>query len=1185
MKNTRKQNRNLTQKPLFKFNSQNIKETILSPSNRNSKNLLITSPLKKQSEIIKQSPNLKLEKSSSTNITQVENPSNQNQKIDNKQHNKNIKVYIRFRPFNIIEKDFLSKNIGWETPEYENNEIIKINTQKPNENNNNNNNSPQFKFDKVFKSETEQIEIYNLIGNDIVKDVMEGYNGTIFAYGQSGSGKTYTMYGSDIDDEDKKGLIPRIVNNIFDYVENSNENIIFQFKLSVIQIYKEIIYDLLTGEKNLKLKENPTKGIYVENLSEVYLSSVDDFLNYAELAEKNRKVGETKLNQQSSRSHSIMILEILQQFKNENLIKKGILNLVDLAGSEKVSKTGAIGETLEEAKKINLSLSALGNVIHSLTSNSEHIPYRDSKLTRILQESLGGNYKTSLIVNCSPHSYNLEETISSLQFAQRVKTIKNKVKVNIKYSYEELQQMVEKLTKKLENANLKIFKLKNGEKCDLDEFDNCTKCDILKEDKKNLEEKIEELMNEIKEKNDRIRELENSDCKNNQSLNESFTKDKINKLYKEIKNMLDDIKDNYLKFENDNIKEFVFYNNDTFISIFDKFIKENNFDKNLLFDDINSLMKKSYDIKNNEKYESIYNEYIKNLKEIFENKIKENNNISDKEKLNLFSIGYFYDYLKYYFSYQLLNDGYEKIKIDNNLLLNMTKSLLSLVDNILSSNYEMASDTTINTNALNFLTSTILENNNNNNGNNQNQVNNNINNQLNIQKFPKRMSVTFGNELQKNLVKIVTKQNMNIKKHVVNKRCSMILTPIDQIGNSNIIPRFKRGSVTIPIMIPSCFNNNNINNNNNYNDIKTENNINNNNNDIKTENNNNNNINNEIKKDDIENENKQVESNVILENSISEASDNSPIDKMQKVFNKTEKKQSKLNMIKDLIVANVTKTEELINNFEKQKNDFEKIINFNKEYFTNLILKKENISSTINDTIVEMKNNNKKKTNLENQNENNTYNNIVDISKKNNNNLKSHKNTFLKSSSLKSNNDSFIKKEKNEKIKLKNNNKNLNNINTSDYHFENNPSHISNYSRNNSNFNTNKIGQSERNSIKKNLKLHENSLKINLTKKPNYHNKSNSEYSFNKNMSSINNNLKERKVFSLEKYIQKYLETGTVTRRFDGIKVNYEKGKVKLEYEVGLSANHQITGSPLLNQRLTESKGDEDSVQSNLVLE
>ena len=313
---------------------------------------------------------------------------------------------------------------------------------------------PMFKLDDIFKSDTAQLTVYEVVGKNIVKDIMQGYNGTIFAYGQSGSGKTFTMYGRDVSNEETKGIIPRIIEEIFNYVENSDDNVQFEFKLSLMEIYKEVIYDLLTGDKNLPIKEHPTRGIYVEGLNEVYLSSVDDFYNYFEIAEANRKVGETKLNRTSSRSHSILVLEVTQTFKKENLIKKGILNLVDLAGSEKISKTGAVGETLEEAKKINLSLSALGNVIHALTSGgTEHVPYRDSKLTRILQESLGGNYKTSLIVTCSPHSYHLDETLSTLGFATRAKTIKNKVKVNIKYSYEELQQMVNRLKKKLEIAN------------------------------------------------------------------------------------------------------------------------------------------------------------------------------------------------------------------------------------------------------------------------------------------------------------------------------------------------------------------------------------------------------------------------------------------------------------------------------------------------------------------------------------------------------------------------------------------------------------------------------------------------------------------------------------------------------------------------------------------------------------
>ena len=139
-----------------------------------------------------------------------------------------------------------------------------------------------------------------------------------------------------------RGLIPRIVEDVFNYVQTTDDNVKFQIKLSVFQIYKEVIYDLLTGEKDLKIKENPIKGIYVEGLSEVYLTNIQDFEDYSNLAQQNRIVSGTKLNQYSSRSHSIMILEVTQTFTKENLIKKGTLNLVDLAGSEKVSLNSGI---------------------------------------------------------------------------------------------------------------------------------------------------------------------------------------------------------------------------------------------------------------------------------------------------------------------------------------------------------------------------------------------------------------------------------------------------------------------------------------------------------------------------------------------------------------------------------------------------------------------------------------------------------------------------------------------------------------------------------------------------------------------------------------------------------------------------------------------------------------------------
>ena len=420
-----------------------------------------------------------------------------------------IKVFVRFRPLNELENELLSDNCGWETPKYISDTQIGIYSTK--ELKDSNAQIPSnliFKYDKIFTSESQQSQIYENVGKRIVGDVMEGYNGTIFAYGQSGSGKTYTMYGPDIFDDIYKGIIPRIVEDIFNYVEKADDNVDFQFKLSVLEIYKEVMYDLLTQQSSdIKIQENPETGIVIEGLSEVYLSSIDEFFEYVDLSQSNRKVAETKLNHNSSRSHCILILEVTQSFKKEKLIKKGTLNLVDLAGSEKVSKTGAVGLTLEEAKKINLSLSTLGNVIHALTHKSEHIPYRDSKLTRLLKESLGGNYKTSLIVTCSPHSYHLDEVISSLLFAKRVKTIKNVVKVNIKYSYEELQKMVYLLNAKLKRAL-------NGEKeddenADKDNEENiiCSNCNLLRKEKKLLETKVQSLLDTIHQKDLEIAKL------------------------------------------------------------------------------------------------------------------------------------------------------------------------------------------------------------------------------------------------------------------------------------------------------------------------------------------------------------------------------------------------------------------------------------------------------------------------------------------------------------------------------------------------------------------------------------------------------------------------------------------------------------------------------------------------------
>ena len=265
--------------------------------------------------------------------------------------------------------------------------------------------------------------------------------------------------GVDIFDQDSRGLIPRAISLIFASLLENSSSIEYTIKCSMLEIYKENLRDLLVKGPKLRIKEDPHKGIYVDGLSEVYVACEEEVLNALAVGEKNRSIASTKMNQQSSRSHQIFMLEVSQKLSDGSM-RRGTLNLVDLAGCEKINQTGATGENLEEAKKINLSLSALGNVIHALTNRADHIPYRDSKLTRLLQESLGGNYKTTLIVNCSPHPRNLEDSVNTLRFAQRAKTIKNNAKINVIKSIDSYIRTIEKLKVKLEKANSEIVKLK-----------------------------------------------------------------------------------------------------------------------------------------------------------------------------------------------------------------------------------------------------------------------------------------------------------------------------------------------------------------------------------------------------------------------------------------------------------------------------------------------------------------------------------------------------------------------------------------------------------------------------------------------------------------------------------------------------------------------------------------------------
>lgn len=310
--------------------------------------------------------------------------------------------------------------------------------------------SHTFKFDHVYDQESSQKFVYENTAKSAVTSVLEGYNATILAYGQTGTGKTFTMEGFSTGLKDpNKGIIPRSMEEIFKYIENtSNKSKTFMVRASYLQIYNEVITDLLKSDQSpLHIRENKKKGVFVEGLSEWVVRTPHDIYNLMKDGMINRATAATKVNDVSSRSHAVFII-IVEQMKSipngdqdvittkmpveYKEIKVGKLNLVDLAGSERVRVTGATGERLEESKSINKSLSSLGNVIAALTDKKHraHIPYRDSKLTRILEDSLGGNCKTTMMAMVSPTYESFFESMSTLKFATRAKKIKNEAKIN-----------------------------------------------------------------------------------------------------------------------------------------------------------------------------------------------------------------------------------------------------------------------------------------------------------------------------------------------------------------------------------------------------------------------------------------------------------------------------------------------------------------------------------------------------------------------------------------------------------------------------------------------------------------------------------------------------------------------------------------------------------------------------------
>ncbi|XP_049342890.1 kinesin-like protein KIN-14F [Solanum verrucosum] len=367
-----------------------------------------------------------------------------------------IRVYCRVRPFLSGPPDMQS------TVDYigENGDIMIVNPRKQGKDA-----RKIFTFNKVFGTKVTQQQIY-VDTQPLVRTVLDGFNVCIFAYGQTGSGKTYTMSGPDLTTEETWGVNYRALRDLFSTTKARHDMIEYEVGVQMIEIYNEQVRDLLVidgANKRLEIRNNSQlNGLNVPDASLIPVTCTQDVLDLMRIGQKNRAVGATALNERSSRSHSILTVHVRGRELVSGSTLKGCLHLVDLAGSERVDKSEAVGERLKEAQHINKSLSALGDVISALAQKSSHIPYRNSKLTQVLQDSLGGQAKTLMFVHINPEADAFGETVSTLKFAERVASIdlgaarSNKETGEIRDMKDEISNLKQVLEKK--EAELELLK-------------------------------------------------------------------------------------------------------------------------------------------------------------------------------------------------------------------------------------------------------------------------------------------------------------------------------------------------------------------------------------------------------------------------------------------------------------------------------------------------------------------------------------------------------------------------------------------------------------------------------------------------------------------------------------------------------------------------------------------------------